>query len=372
VAQRGRAFALIVAAAFAGACGDDSGDDDDKKPVDGGKADAARPDAATDAGGGMDAGRDSGTDAGRDSGTPDAGPPAVEGTDAPTLTKVGFYKDDSVFRILIAGSDKNGDIASYTVAFFSDVAGTISIPVNLSGDSTAEGSLTFTANITHNPAYQDFFTKFEPSAEFDGVMSIRVTVKDAGGRTSTEKLEKRGPTPPASGTCDPNGFNKCSANSLCAPASNGNYSCASIPSARQQACSANSVLALTAPGSVTGTLNNASFWDAPTGCVGTTMQVDLADRVVKVHLDAVAPKLTLAPADTAWDMGIYQLPTATPACGMNPAACGDNGCLACSDTGPSGPLVLTNVPAGDHFFVVERFPPDKTGDTFTLTATVGN
>jgi hypothetical protein len=368
----------MMAAAFAGACGDDGGGDD-KEPEDSGSpVDAAtRNDAGRDASmdsGPLDAGRDSGTDAGRDGGTRDAGPVAVAGEDAPTLTAVGYFNDALGRRILISGSDKNGDIATYTITYYSDLAGTMTVDIDEDGDSSTPGtSPTSTKPIPHDAAYADFFLKSVPTEVFlSMVKAVRIKVTDAGGRTSEEKLAAFRMAPAASGSCDPNGFNLCSGGGICTPnANNDNYSCAAVANARQQACSSNAILTLAAPGSVSGTLNNASFWDAPTGCVGGDMATGLPDRIVKVTLAAPAATLTLSPgADASFDVGIYQLPTATPMCKDNPPVCGDTGCASCSDTGVSGPLVLTNVAAGDWYFVIEQFPSEKDGDTFTITATV--
>ncbi|HEX5657635.1 MAG TPA: hypothetical protein VFX59_10595 [Polyangiales bacterium] len=362
-----------MAAAFAGACGDDDGGDD-KAPVDSGNPTDAtvREDAGRDAGGmdaSTDAGRDAGTDAGKDAGPKDAGPLAAAGNDKPTLSKVGFYNDDLGRRILIAGSDKNGDIDTYTITFYSDAAGNNTVDVDTDGDGSTPGSPTFTLKIAHDTAYADFFAKFAPSQEvITLVRAIKVKVTDVAGNVSDEKLAKLEMAPQAGSSCDPSGFNRCATNSVCSPnANNDTYSCLTRVNARQQACAANAPLTLAAPGNVTGELNNASFWDWPSGCVGGDTMSGFPDRVVKVTLAAPATKLTLSTggATGTFDSVLYQLPTATPACKDDPAACGDNGCNTCSD----GDLVLNNVPAGDLYIVVDKFPP-VTDTTFTLTATV--
>ncbi|MET0287898.1 MAG: hypothetical protein ABW352_25640 [Polyangiales bacterium] len=377
VAQRGRVFALIVAAAFAGACGDDSGDgdkveEDSGTPTDAARPDASRPDATVDAAtdAGIDAGRDAGTDAGRDAGGVDAGPLAVAGEDPPTIAKVGFYDDALGLRILLAGSDKNGDIASYTISFF-DMAN-VPVVVNLDGmDETQDTSLT--DEITHDDAYADFFVKFTPSIELlSKVKKIKVTVTDKGGRSSAESEATLGAAPTVSGACDPNGFNRCgTANTFCAPQPNGNFSCQPLNTVRMNACTANNVLTLKPPAtaSVSGNLNSASYWDAPMGCVGGGGEtMAFKDRVVKLVLDAPAKKVTLstgqlgAQGGPTFDAVIYKLDM----CNANPVACVDSAC-ACGEYS----LVLNDLPKGDHFIVVDSYPvAEATGDSFTLTATV--
>jgi hypothetical protein len=377
VAQRGRVFALIVVAAFAGACGDDSGDGDKVEEDSGTPADAARPDAArpadaavdASADASLDAGRDAGTDAGRDAGGVDAGPLAVAGEDAPTIAKVGFFDDALKLRILIAGSDKNGDIKSFTVSFF-DKDGA-PVVVNLDGMDETQDT-TYTGTITHDDAYQDFFAKLSPSIELlEKVKSVKVLVEDNGGRKSAEVSANLGPAPGVTGACDPNGFNRCSAmNSFCAPQPNGSYTCQPLNTVRMNACTSNAVLTLKPPAtaSVTGNLNSASYWDAPMGCVGGGGETVFPDRVVKLVLDAPAAKVTLStgqlgqPNGPGFDAVIYKL----SACNENPVACVDTTC-ACGEYS----LVLTNLAKGDHFIVVDSYPVvEATGDNFTLTATV--
>ncbi|HEY6881216.1 MAG TPA: hypothetical protein VI299_24490 [Polyangiales bacterium] len=366
-AHRGRAFALILAAAFAGACGDDdkSSDGDDSGVADdGGLIKDAGRDAGRDAG--MDGGRDAGQDAGQDASV-DAGPPAMAGDDAPTLTKLGFYNDELGPRILIAGSDKNGDIATFTIEFF-DMSGNPAV-VNIDNDYKTQDT-TYTGPIPHNPQYADFFAKFSPSIELlDVVKKIKVTVKDNGSRTSAPMEATLGAAPNAGSTCDPNGFNRCAGSSLCAPANNGGYSCQGLSTARQVACSSTSILTLNGAGSVSGTLNSVSFWDMPMGCVGGGGAITgFADRIVKLHLDNPATKVTLstgmlgAQGGPTFDAVIYKLDS----CTTNPAACMDSNC-ACGEYS----LVLNNLPAGDHLIVVDSYPlAEATGTTFTLTATV--
>lgn len=378
-ANRGRAFALIVATAFAGACGDDSseptGDSGTTKP------DAAvvppKNDASVDAGSGdagtMDAGRDAATvveagaeDAGPvDAGVVDAGKPAVPGDDAPVLSKVGFYKDVEIGpRILLAGSDVNGDVATYTVSCF-DMAGE-PVVVNLDGMDETQDT-TFTAPIEHDAAVQEFFAKFLPSTEFlDQVKIIKVTVKDAAGHTSSEVTAMQMDEPRVSGKCDPVGFNaRCQNNQLCAPSGSG-FACQPVSTARMGACNSATIATLHPPTvtSVSGTLNGASFWDSPDSCVGGGGQkTGYRDRIVKLKLDGAAAKVTLSTGATpTFDSVLYKL----SACGENPPACVDSNC-ACGDND----LVLTNVAAGDYYIVVDSYASaELKGDTFTLTATV--
>ncbi len=389
VAHRGRAFALIVAAAFAGACGDDSGDGEKDKEDSGAVADAATrdaqsprdaagdaannvADAAKDAGTGSDAAADAAVDAGRDAEV-DAGPPAVDGTDAPTITAAGFYTDELGKRILISGSDKNGDIDTYTIAFFTDANGTMPADVHTTGVGTDPTAQSTSGPIPHDEALQAFVLKLTPGDEvFDVAASIKVTVTDKGGRSSAAMLAKRGPAPMAGASCDPTyGFNRCATTSVCAPANNGNYSCQGLSSARMAACNSTSVLTLHPPSvlSVTGTLNAVSYWDMPGSCLGGGgATTGFADRIIKLQLDAPASKVILTtgmigqPNGPQFDAVLYKL----DACNTNPAACVDQNC-----TCGQYDLTLNNVPAGDTLIVVDSYPvAEATGGNFTVTATV--
>ncbi|HEY6880209.1 MAG TPA: hypothetical protein VI299_19430 [Polyangiales bacterium] len=369
-ARRGRAFALILAATLAGACGDDDKSDGEDSGVadDGGPKKDAGNDAGRDAGmdGGRDAGQDAGQDAGKDASV-DAGPVAMAGEDAPTLTKLGYFNDELGPRILIAGSDKNGDIATFTIEFF-DMAGNPAV-VNIDNDDKTQDT-TYTGAILHDPQYADFFARFSPSMELtDVVKKIKVTVKDNGSRTSAPMEATLMMAPNAGATCDPNGFNRCAGSSLCAPNTNGAYSCQGLSTARATACSSSSILTLNGAGSVSGTLNSVSFWDMPMGCVGGGGAITgFADRIVKLHLDNPATKVTLstgmlgAQGGPTFDAVIYKLDM----CSTNPTMCVDSSC-ACGEYS----LVLNNVAAGDYYIVVDSYPlAESTGNTFTLTSTV--
>jgi hypothetical protein len=365
VAHKRRALALIMAAALVGACGDD----DSKSPEDdgghladgGGKPDAAAPrDASADSG--LDAaGRDAGVDAGRDAAVYQQPRTAsVPGDDAPTLSKVGFYSD--AMRIIFSGSDKNGDISKYTVEF-QDAQGN-PVSVDTDGDSSTPGVPSFTADVPHDPAFQEFVYSFMPSLEtLTLVKKIKITVTDSGNRTAVSQPTAIGPIPVRSqgSNCDPEGFDKCSASSFCAPATN-SFTCQNQTNARTAACMTALTLAPAPSASVMGQLNPASYWDAPTGCVGGGGETTgFDDRVVKLVIAAQAAKVTLSTGTMPdFDSVLYKLNS----CTENLPACGDS--CACSDSD----LVLTNVAPGEYYIVVDSFPPLGTSSMFTLTATV--
>ncbi len=393
-----RAARLSIAAVFVtcvlGACApakeeDDGGaDKQDASAQDGGRNDAGKDAGGTsdgstdDTGAAHDASNDADVedaDVEEDASTNDSGPvivdPIVAGDDPPEVesTDVGYFDDDledSVDpRILIRGRDPNGDVASYTLKFFN---GTTPVSYDLDNDPETPSSSEFTNIVIPTPDEAGFFVTFEPTGEFARAVDIvKIVVTDVGGRPSTEHIVMRGPVPPATGVCDPQGFNRCTNNRVCLRQGLNNL-CVPVTTARTNACNAALVLNPPAVTSVRGRVKQPSLWDTPTSCASGDPTLN-ADTVVKLRLTSPASKVVLSTnnENTSFDTTLYLL----QACMAQPNACVDSNC-ACSDDVPDSGgnravLELSDLPTGDHLIVVDSFPSaSNTGDAFELTVTV--
>jgi len=145
---------------------------------------AVAADAGGDAGGlPVDAGRDAGrlTDAATDAGPTDT---PVPGSDPPVLTKVGYFNDELGARILLQGTDPNGDVAHYTVKFFK---GTTPVLLDADGDSDTPDTSSYTNTLAPTPGSKAFSARFDPSLDLlDKVDKIAVSVDDAKSNVSAE------------------------------------------------------------------------------------------------------------------------------------------------------------------------------------------
>lgn len=381
---RARALGLVLATGMlTGACG---GDDNKDPEEDSG---AAVPDSGTrgDAGDAGGSSKDGGRDAGPDSvdNRQDAGPvdPAVPGEAAPTISPEGgvaYYQDNDLgTRVLIRGRDPNGDVASYTMAFFKKDDAGVANPVSfdLDGDQDMPPTSTFTNTITPTPSEAGFFVLFEPTTDFAAAVdTIEVTVKDTGGRVSAKATATKSATPMASSSCDPFGFNRCGSTSVCSATTATNFVCTALAAARTGDCSKALELKPSSVTRVLGTLRRTSFWDAPNGCLFNNPK-RRPDAVIKLRLAADAAKVTLStdnPGTNIKDTVLYQVAS----CAGEPAPCMDVGCAGCADdiggtpTNVRSKLELTGLKANtDYFIVVESLvTAEWSGSDYEVSVTV--
>ncbi|MDB4972310.1 MAG: hypothetical protein JWN48_651 [Myxococcaceae bacterium] len=369
--------AWLLAAGLVQACGGSEDAPKDAATVaDAGptKSDAAAVvDAGRDAGTlPVDAGHDATVDAGRDSdAAADAGPgdPPVPGNDPPKLTKVGFFNDELGARIVLQGSDPNGDVAHYTIKFFK---GTTAVLLDADGNGDTPDTGSFTNALTPTAGQKDFFARFDPSLDLlDKVDNVKISVDDAMSNVSSELMAVLGPAPVASGTCSSLGFDRCANNSVCAPGAGASYHCSSLASARASACAAPLVLSPPGVTSVRGTVAPPSLWDAPAGCA-TNDPVRQPDTMVKLTLATAASTVVLSTdnANTPFDTMLYRVAM----CTASPSPCVDASCACAQDISPTNPrsqLTLHNLAAGDYWIVVDSFPStDAKGDAFELTVSL--
>lgn len=338
---------------------------EDAAAEDGGmqQSDAAAGDAAVADGGKLD-----GSAAPPDAAIVD---PIVEGADKPTVSEVGYFVDDLGPRVLIAGRDPNGDIATYTIKFFN---GANPVSFDIDNDTETPPVSEFKGDIQPVPNEAGFFIKIDMTEEIaTAVDNVKILVTDKGGRNSEpEKPAMRKAVPAASGRCSPQGFDRCTGTNVCGK-SGTSYTCRSVASARTSACAEALTLAPPAINSVSGRVALPSLWEPPDGCSSSVLA---PDRVVKLRLAAPAAKVVLSTdnANSNFDTSIYLLNS----CTTLPPSCVDANCPCSDDVVQNGMIVnnrsrleLTNLAKGDHYFVVDSRPTAAiTGDWFELTVTV--
>lgn len=309
---------------------------------------------------------------------------------APTLSKVGYFKDDPALppRIVMEGSDPDGDVATYTVRFLND--SNAEVPYDLDGDPTTPSVATFTTTVGSTDGATDFYFRFTPSDDFVTTVSkvgIKVSDGRATGNTSAEKISesiKAAPSKTSGAVCDLHGFDFCKgtvqAPLVCSATSATAGSCKAVSTARMAACASATTIRPTGNGSysATGKLGLSSLWDAPEGCSSAKNQ---PDSVIKLLLDSPATKVTLTTnvPFTSFDSDLYLIQKFDQAPSLTDPRTPSSADLWCqadayTDGSPSGrqpTLVLNNLAAGDYCVVIDSYPwLEAPGELFQLNVTV--
>ncbi|MDB4987190.1 MAG: hypothetical protein JWN04_2368 [Myxococcaceae bacterium] len=308
--------------------------------------------------------------------------------EAPTVASVGYYNDVLGPRILIVGSDPDGDVKTFTLRYL-DASGQ---PVvwDDDNDSTTPPSGSFTGPVGSAEGMTDFFSRFAPSDAFlSTVAKVGITVNDsrATANSSAEKISNSvGPAPikGSGATCDPRGFDFCSgtlaAPLVCAPNGASNR-CTAVATARTNACNAAATLnPSTGNLSVQGSVALVSLWDQPVGCSASSAPEP--DALVKLVLTEPATKVTLSTDTpyTSFDTELYVLRSCTDTPSIYDPRTGAPMDLWCNDnqqasngdiTNVKSVLVLNNLAAGTYFIVVDSSPSaDLSGSLFEVDVTV--
>lgn len=310
---------------------------------DGGDGDARRPDASS---------------------NPDA-----TSVDAPVIEVAGYFSDALGTRLLVRGSDPNGDVAAYTLGFRK---GGEEVAVDIDG----QGAKTMFAGDLAQPAAQtEFLLTLDLSTELAAVVdALTITIADAAGHASAPRTEMKRATPTriAGQSCDLIGFTRC-ANSLCAPTSGSQYVCTPTAAARTAGCNAAQVLQPPEVTTVSGTLGAHSLWDVPAGCAANDPK-RRADSVVVLRLASPARKVTLSTrnATTTFDSQLYLLLDCVsdlPECINELCPCADDFAGdAMSPASLQSELTLRDLTAGDHYLVIDSLPsPEAESDAWELT-----
>ncbi len=185
------------------------------------------------------------------------------------------------------------------------------------------------------------------------VPKVRVTPVDSVGHQGPPQLATIAALTRAAdgGGCDARGFIGCPSDDVCTPGLPVVVGrCAKSKGLRQAACTA--ALKLDPANGVivaAGVIDGSSLWDPPHSCTND-QNIDRPEGVVRLHLAAAVPKLTLSTRrpETNVDTVLYVLP-----------GCADDskGALDCNDDALAGgyasELVLKKVPAGDYTIVIE-------------------
>lgn len=298
------------------------------------------------------------------SGTP---PTCREGV-APELTRVAFLKGttpEAGARILAQGTDPEEDIASLKIEFL-DSAGS-PVTVDLDNDEVPD-STEFLVSAADAAYDGGFFVRVDTAAGFETLVpQIAVTPIDGAGHQGVRKTARLAPTPTraAGQSCDVNGFDACNATSVCSPGLVGVTNQCKLRSQLATAeCKDAPMLTLDgAP--ITGLVEGPSVWEAPIGC-SSGDPTGRPEVVVKLHLDASVPRLTLSTGlpGTNFDTVLYVLAGACPVAPAEAIGCADDDV----DGGGAATLVLENLPAGDYLVVVDAW--GTSGGSYSLAATI--
>lgn len=318
--------------------------------------------------------------------------------EVPVLTKVAYMMDEELGRrVLITGSDPDGDPRKYTINFL-DQSG-MPLPVDIDHDDSTPPVLTFTGDVITSGDATTFFARFTPDETFvQDVKKVSITVSDSRNMPSTVQTADL-MTPcgnpavqpctvrKASGaTCDARGFDLCPSGQVCAVTGEGTGGlCRTVSAARASACSSAPSLTLsTGTATVRSATGTTSLWNPAEGCSFGNGQ---PDKVVKLVLGAPATRLRLSTdyPYTVFDSELYVMrkcddpPTLCDPRSTNtePAWCvasEEFWCRADQAGGdPQAVLTLNNLAAGTYFVIVDSFPPSTSGaigNDFQLSATV--
>ncbi|HVW25397.1 MAG TPA: hypothetical protein VHC69_08500 [Polyangiaceae bacterium] len=283
----------------------------------------------------------------------------------PALVNALYMRASDGPRLLATGGDDADNIAALRLQFFDNSGAPVKI--DLDGDQIPDAD-TWDLDAYGASDHGTFFLKDQLGLGFETVSpKMKITpIDDSGNTGSTKSIAISAPFEQADKhSCDPRGFDTCSAQSLCAPGIVGaTNACTPTTTVRQTVCSAAPVLDPTT--SVTtayGRAAGVSMWDPPAGCT----QADFIDRpegLVKIHLPNDVHHLTVSTAvpETRSDTVIYLIADSAPDCGSpvtTKTPCNDD------TQGYSSTLTVADVPAGDYLVVVDSVSED--GGSYGLT-----
>ncbi|MEW5848966.1 MAG: hypothetical protein AB2A00_09130 [Myxococcota bacterium] len=282
---------------------------------------------------------------------------------APQLTQVAYHRHDEGPRILVRGTDVDGDIARVRLEFM-DLGGA-PVLLDLDNDEVPESS-SFEVEAASADETGSFLVSLQGAVGLDEeVLRVAATPVDSLLHEGT-RLEATLANPPVRSrgqSCDLSGFDLCATGSVCVPNAAATAGvCQDVASVRNRVCGGAPALApLDGVTTLVAATSEISAWDAPPGCAAHD-PTGRPEGVVVLHLSAGVAELTLSTqsADTDFDTVLYVL-----------GACGSGAPLACNDDGENtvaSMVTLREVPAGDHVVVVDSW--STTGGTFRLTATV--
>jgi hypothetical protein len=275
--------------------------------------------------------------------------PVCKAADPPTIEELAYVRGADGPHLLVSGTDAADDITTLKLEFLSKTNTPISVDLN--GDQVPD-SATFDLGVVNTSKDGVYFVNNLFGLGFDKtVPRVAVTPVDGQANKGTRKLvDVADPPSRAVGqSCDPRGFNVCSATGGCAESTTSDASaCVTATSLRTDACTSGAELnpdkgALSAFGRADG----PSLWDPPPGCA-PVLAANRPEGVVRLHLENDVTQLTVssALAETAFNTVLYVL----PACEAKGTAA-----LGCNDDtdGISSTVVLTNVSAGDYIVVID-------------------
>ncbi|HVH48219.1 MAG TPA: hypothetical protein VM925_38060 [Labilithrix sp.] len=286
-----------------------------------------------------------------DDGLACSGTPAVcQPGSAPVLSKVAYY-GGATPKMLFRGDEADEDIASISVEFLDNASNAKNVVISGEGEDAVTAN-NISVDARGSGFGTTYFVEAFPATSFvSQVPKIAATAVDIVGRSSTRTITALSaiPTRNVGQSCDPDGFDTCASNSVCAPGiRTETNTCKSASTTRTAKCKATAALdPAKAPARTFGTVAGVSLWDPPVGCVPNDA-VGRPEAAIPLHLGAAAPSLTITTAlpETNFDTAVYVIPS---------CAASSANALGCNDDvkGYSSTLTLKDVPAGDYTIIVE-------------------
>lgn len=279
---------------------------------------------------------------------------------APVLVDAAYLSGADGPHLLLRGTDDDDDIAFVDLVFY-DAAGNPT-RVDLDGDDIpeADGAEVIANRVSHDG---HFLIDSAMGLGFeDSVVGLDVVVRDRNGLLSEPRRLVFGPAPVrgAGAECDPDGFNVCGGETLCAPVGT-RHLCRQLAAARAEVCGE---LAPIAVGDdavrVSGSIEGVSVFDTPDGCASGA---ERPRPEAVFSFDVTAPLAHLTFSTDVDGTGCDTVVSVFNTCGAAvPLACGD-------DTGSSlaSTVVLDDVAVGTYVVVVESW--DEAGGSFGLSVT---
>lgn len=285
----------------------------------------------------------------------------------PVMERAAYVIRGEAALILAAGSEPDDDLAGVRIDFF-DAAGE-PVMVDLDNDQITDATFVdLPAGLQRDDG--TFFFESRTSEGFDQLVAeVGLTPFDrAENLGETERAVLAEPMLRGAGAiCDPRGFDVCIEGAACLPGVPGAVSrCVSLANERVVGC--REALELRPGETVAGHVRGVGVWAPPEGC--STGGPEYGEVIVRLVLEEPVAELVLDTRlpGTDFDTVLYLLDSCTaesrPA---GPCADDHRGDGTPSDLDSTlAVLTLTNLPAGEHYIVVDSF--GASGGHFMLRA----
>jgi hypothetical protein len=285
------------------------------------------------------------------------GDPAACVVSVPPVTERAAYVIVGEAGLILAtGAEPDDDLAGVRIDFY-DSAGE-PVMVDLDNDQITDATFVdLPAGVQRDDG--TFFFESRTSESFDELVTeVGLTPFDrAENLGETERVVLAEPTLRGAGAiCDPRGFDVCVEGAACLPGVPGAISrCVSLANQRVVGC--RDALELRPGETVAGRVRGVGVWAPPEGCA--TGGAAYGEVIVRLVLDEPVAELVLDTRlpGTDFDTVVYLLDSCTAdSFAAGPCADDHRGDGSADDRDSTlATLTLTNLPAGEHYVVVDSF-----------------